>query len=489
MKTEESMKKPILILLSVFVSAALIVLSGCSKAATTTSTTTTTTSTVAVITTVPVQNTTSPVITNFVPASGAAGVPVNESLSVTFTEAMNPATINTGSFTLMQGQVQVSGTVSYYGMTAIFNPMTDLSKDTMYTAQISTAAADMAGNNLAQSFSWNFTTGEIDTVVPYVVSTIPAFTSIFPVDPNNPFAGSSNVPVNDSVIAFFSEAMDPSTINTSTFTLMQGTTPVAGTVNFDGFETAVFTPAANLTPDTGYTATITTGVACLGGNALAQNFVWSFTTGPAQSTVPMVTSTVPTNGVMNVPLNNSIVATFSEAINPMSINAESFTVMEGGSVVPGTVSFDGSNTAVFSPLSDLTSATYYTATITTDVTDLAGIHMAGNYSWNFTTGQADTIQPTVISTSPVDGATGVAANGAVSIVFSEGVNPASLAFTLQGGNAAMVPGTITFDPTFTIVTFTPGVTLSSQTKYTASVSGWDLGSYGAVTKTWSFTTQ
>lgn len=480
------MKKPILILLSVFVSAALIVLSGCSKA---TTTSTTTTSTVAVITTVPVQNTTSPVITNFVPASGASSVPVNESLAVTFTEAMNPATINTGSFTLMQGQVQVSGTVSYYGMTAIFNPLTDLSKDTMYTAQISTAAADMAGNNLSQSFSWNFTTGEIDTVVPYVVSTIPTFTSNFPVDPNNPFAASTNVPVNDSVIAFFNEAMDASTVNTSTFMLMQGTTPVAGTVNFDGFETAVFTPAANLMTNTGYTATITTGAVCLGGNSLAQNFVWSFTTGASQSTVPMVTSTVPTNGVGNVPLNSSIVATFSEAINPMSINAASFTLMEGSDVVPGTVSFDGSNTAVFNPLSDLASGTSYTATITTDVTDLAGIHMANNYTWSFTTGQADTIQPTVVSTSPADGATGVSAGGAISITFSEAVNPTSLVFTLEQTNTAVIPGTVTFDPTFTIVTFTPGIMLSSQTQYTASVSGWDLGSYGAVTKTWSFTIQ
>jgi Bacterial Ig-like domain len=483
------MKKSILIFLAVFISAALIALSGCSKAATTTMTSTPVTSTTAVITTVPVLNSTSPVLTNFVPAAGAEGVPVNQSLSATFTEAMNPATINSGSFKLMQGSTPVAGSVNLYGMTAVFNPLTDLAKDTTYTAELSTAIADMSGNQLSQSFTWTFTTGEIDTVVPYVISTIPAFTTIFPVDPNDPFGASSNVPVNDSIIAFFSEAMDPSTINTNTFTLMQGTTPVQGTVNFDGFETAIFTPAANLSPGMGYTATITTGAECLGGNQMAQNFSWSFTTGAAQATVPTVVSTVPANGVMNVPLNNAIVATFSEAINPMSINAESFTVMEGTDVIPGTVSFDGVNTAVFNPLSDLTSATEYTATITTDVTDLAGIHLASNYTWNFSTGQADTIQPTVISTNPADGATGVAAGGAVSITFSEGVNPASLVFTLEQNNAAVVPGTVTFNPTFTIVTFTPGIVLSSQTQYTASVSGWDLGSYGAVTKTWSFTTR
>ena len=77
---------------------------------------------------------------------------------------MNPATINSSSFTLMQGTVQVAGTVNLYGMTAIFNPLTDLAKDTTYTASLSTAVADMAGNRLAQNFSWTFTTGEIDTV-------------------------------------------------------------------------------------------------------------------------------------------------------------------------------------------------------------------------------------------------------------------------------------------------------------------------------------
>jgi len=127
-------------------------------------------------------------VTNFSPENGATGVPVNQSISVTFTLAMNPSSINTATFILMQGSMPVPGTVSYYGNTAIFTPQDDLFKDTDYSATIDIAIANMEGQHLQNGFTWTFTTGSIDTVDPYIVSTIPSLNSIFPVDPNNPFA-------------------------------------------------------------------------------------------------------------------------------------------------------------------------------------------------------------------------------------------------------------------------------------------------------------
>ena len=480
------MKKLVIIFFPILIAIILINLTSCNNSTTTKGAVANamTPTTQAVLTT---QNSTSLMLTNTNPANGNSNVPVNESINATFTEAMNPSSINAASFTLMQGVTSVLGTVSYYGNTAIFAPKGDLSKDTAYSATITIAVANMEGQHLQNNFTWTFTTGGVDTVDPYVVSTIPSFTSIFPVDPNNPFASNSNVPVNDSVTAYFSEAMDPKTINKNTFILTQGSASVAGTVKFDGYETAVFTPATILSPSTAYTATITTGVKCLGGNALARNFVWSFTTGLSQATAPMVVSTVPAIGVSGVPLNSSITATFSEAINPMSINVGTFGLMEGSTPISGIVSFDGTNVAVFTPLNDLSSATIYTATITTGVNDLAGIHMANSYAWTFTAGQLDSIQPTVVSTDPKNGATGVPANSAVSVTFSEGLNPTTLIFTLKQGNNS-IPGTIIYNPTFTVVTFMPGTKLFSNTSCTASISGWGLGGYSLVSATWTFTT-
>jgi hypothetical protein len=92
----------------------------------------------------------------------------------------------------------------------------------------------------------------------------------------------------DKALTFtFSEAMDPSTINSSTFTLKQGTTAVPGTVTYSG-TTATFTPTNSLAAGTSYTATVTTGAKSLTGNGLAANSVWSFTTGGSASGLAVV---------------------------------------------------------------------------------------------------------------------------------------------------------------------------------------------------------
>lgn len=101
---------------------------------------------------------------------------------------------------------------------------------------------------------------------------------------------------NTLVVGTFSEAMNPSTVNTTTFTLAgPGTTPVAGTVTYDvSSYAATFTPTNPLALDTLYTATITTGAQDLAGAGLASDKVWTFTTAAAACTttpiVPMGTA-------------------------------------------------------------------------------------------------------------------------------------------------------------------------------------------------------
>jgi len=93
--------------------------------------------------------------------------------------------------------------------------------------------------------------------------------------------GSTLVCPNIAIItATFSKAMNPATINATTFTLSGPGGSVTGTVTYDSSTSvATFTPpAASLTPSTKFTATITTGAADTFGNHLAANFTWSFTT-------------------------------------------------------------------------------------------------------------------------------------------------------------------------------------------------------------------
>ncbi len=97
---------------------------------------------------------------------------------------------------------------------------------------------------------------------------------------NAPLNGATNVPLNGTITANFSEEMDSSTFNASTFTLTHGDPPVSvpGTVIYANGK-AVFWPSVQLTSGTTYTATITTGVKNVAGVNLAKDRVWTFVTG------------------------------------------------------------------------------------------------------------------------------------------------------------------------------------------------------------------
>jgi hypothetical protein len=111
-------------------------------------------------------DTTAPTITSRDPASGATGVSINKTVTATFSEAMDASTITAASFTLVGASV-VSGSISYNAgtNTASFDPATDLEQNTEYTATLTMAITDAAGNPLASASSWSFTTGT-STVIP-----------------------------------------------------------------------------------------------------------------------------------------------------------------------------------------------------------------------------------------------------------------------------------------------------------------------------------
>ena len=424
-------------------------------------------------------DTIAPNVTLTVPANTATGVAVNSAMTATFSEAMDPLTITNVTFTLRHGATSVTGGVTYSGVTAVFRPTSDLAASTLYTATITTGVKDLAGNDLAVNYVWNFTTSAApDTTAPTVTLTVPANTA-------------TGVAVNSAMTATFSEAMNPLTITTTTFTMKHGTTNVTGTVTYTGV-TAVFTPTGSLAASTLYTATITTGAKDIAGNALATNKVWNFTTSAApDTTAPTVTLTVPTNTATGVAVNSALSATFSEAMNPLTITTVTFTLKAGLASITGTVTYTGF-IAVFTPASALAASTVYTATITTGAKDIAGNALATNKVWNFTTSAApDTTAPTVTLTVPTNTATGVAINSAMTATFSEAMNPLTITtvtFTLKAG-VTSITGTVTY--TGVTAVFTPTGSLAASTLYTATITtgAKDIaGNALATNKVWNFTT-
>ena len=101
----------------------------------------------------------SPAVTSTSPANNATGVARNNAIEVSFSVAMDPATINSSTFTLKQGSTAIPGAVTYSGTTATFNPTNNLAALTEYTASVTTGAKSLAGNALAAKSEWSFTTG------------------------------------------------------------------------------------------------------------------------------------------------------------------------------------------------------------------------------------------------------------------------------------------------------------------------------------------
>jgi hypothetical protein len=199
-------------------------------------------------------------------------------------------------------------------------------------------------------------------------------------------------------------AMNPATISSATFKLTgPGSTAVSGLVAYAAVgNTLTFTPTANLAPSTLYTGTITTGAQNLAGTSLASSYVWTFTTGEAVvATPPELVSTVPANAAPAVPLNQAVSATFSKAMNPLTITTGTFQLTgPGATAIAGTVSYDAINfIATFTPTSLLTASTTYTATVTNGATDLAGNPLGTTGApnpWTFTTGAAVIPPPVVL---------------------------------------------------------------------------------------------
>jgi len=420
-----------------------------------------------------------PTVTSTVPSIGSIGVPVSQSLAATFSESMNPATINNQTFTLDDGVDMVAGTVNYTGVTAVFSPNDDLAPNTVYFATITADAEDLAGNGMLADYEWVFTTGaEVDDTPPTVTA-------------SNPSNGQTNVPLDRILAVTFSETMNPFTINNLTFLLSTGDDSVLGTVSYSGV-TATFHPIGNLLPNTVYDATITTDAEDLAGNSLVSDFEWSFTTGDAADILPpTVTSTVPSIGSFDVPVGQSISATFSEAMNPATINHLTFTLDDGVNLVVGTVTYTGV-TAVFNPIADLEPNTIYFATITTEAEDLAGNGLLADYEWVFSTSLIDDeTSPEVVFTEPQDGATGVARASNILATFSEAMNPLTVTtqtFLLEDTNGP-VNGTVTYAGG--VATFNPTVDLTQNTVYFATITTdvEDLaGNPIAEDYLWSFTT-
>ena len=392
-------------------------------------------------------DTAAPTVTATSPAANATGVAVSTNVTATFSETMNATTIASNTFTLTTGTTTVSAAVTYSstGNSATLNPGTDLAAGTAYTATIkggSTGVKDTAGNALATDKTWTFTTaaasggGTSGTVT--LTTTADSWVAGGAAATNygaSTTISVDNSPVEATYLKFDLSAYAGRTLESATLQLRSAGSGSTGKQNI------------KLVTDDSWTESAIT-----------------YTNRPALGTTLGTLGPTAANNNYSVPL--TVAGLAGELGHQLSLGLDSS-------------STDGL---------DLNSKEAGSTTAPKLVLTMSGSGSVG--------GSSDTAAPTVMGTSPVAGATGVAVSTNVTATFSEAMNTSTITsdtFTLKAGTTT-VPASLAPNSTGSTVTLDPTSDLAAGTIYTATIKGGSTGVKDvagnalATDKTWTFTT-
>jgi len=445
--------------------------------------------------------TTAPTILYVSPGSSATNVPTNSSVTVVFSEPMNPATITNVNTVLADSTVascdpgsgqSLPATVSLdaSGRILTLTPGGLLSVGRTFYLTVNNSnvpggtpiVSDQSANHLNYNQCYSFTAGFAAD------NTGPSFVSA------NFVNGIGNLPTNSKVILGFNKPINPATVSTG-LTIMQGANTVPGSWGYSSdFTQAIFTPSPNLLALSPYTVAYTSAITDAVGNALTNPNTLTFTTGAAADTTglswvtyaPINGSTTGTNPVIRV--------VFNKAVNPLTVTPSTFYLynnQNSATVYGSTITASPDNkTFTLTLAGNLLASTQYRFFMGT-IYDWTGINSFGQYGPIFTTGTgADTTAPEIVTNSaigvygvsPAAGASGVQVNPTIYIHFTKMVNGTRVAAlldptSLQQANVTLSPfvsGTVAFvSGDYSTITFTPSSLLAASTSYTINVAGFE----------------
>jgi hypothetical protein len=106
-----------------------------------------------------------PTIISTLPLDNDVNVARNNTVKITFSEEMDPASITNVTFTVSKGSIELDGTIVYAGLEATFTPVIAFEAATELTATISTSAKSAKGINLEENHEWSFTTSGTNAVI------------------------------------------------------------------------------------------------------------------------------------------------------------------------------------------------------------------------------------------------------------------------------------------------------------------------------------
>jgi hypothetical protein len=398
---------------------------------------------------------------------GGSVAGINVTPKLVFNKPLNPITVNNNTFRMYLQDtnqwIPLTVTESTNGMEVTMVPQIPLLPNTRYYFEACCGFQDQDGNGGNGVQVYFTTSGGAVTTGPTVT-----------VSPAN---ATTAVPLNAQIYVTVSASIDPTSWTQNSIQVLNGSTPVAGTVSVPNLQTLIFTPSAALTASTTYTVNVN-GFTDANGNAVVASAT-SFTTGTVPATGGLtLTSTSIVNG-SNVTNNLSpITVTFSQPIDPLTVNLSTMLVMNSWNSnwgLAGTYVVNG-NAVTFTPSNPYPpNATIYFGA-TGGLTDLAGDAYGGNpgdgwqqlVSFTTTGDTPDSTPLTVLSVSPASGATNVRPDVPVSVTFNKGINPYSIYNNnnnalLFAGQGLQDRGSVSMSADNRTMTFNSGTLYNSAT--------------------------
>ncbi len=431
---------------------------------------------------------TTPPVATLTPAHGSTGVPIASSLSIRYSKKVylgsnpglvelstaNAATANLFNLTDNRG-VRVATTVSYNPNTYVLTitPQTNLNYATSYTlTAYANSVKDSSGNKNATATA-AFTT-VADTNPPTA-----AFT---------PASGSSNIPLNSSIVIQFSK---PVTLLSSSYVnyILLKDSQTNATIPFtaswaSGTQQLTIRPTSELQPASVYTVTVLPGLVRDNSNLVNQQAFMYFIT--AGDYVAPTFTAVPANWATNVSIAEKVYVTVSKPIRRANgdeitnANADQIVrlVDQNGNVVQSSVTWSAS-------LKKFTIAPVYLLRPETDYSILinggAVKDSAGNTNISFTSNFRTVMDagPPMISANLNNGQTNVSLTEPIVLSFTKNVLLASGAaltnsnvgqiIALKDDKNSQVAFTATWDSRNLAATVSPKTKLLPGKRYTLSV--------------------
>jgi methionine-rich copper-binding protein CopC len=402
------------------------------------------------------------------PVSGDTNVPTNLIIGAGFSEQINPDTVTPTSVYLYDynaGQ-NVDGILSLNEANdgVIFVPNQPLAVGQDYLLVFTSAITDLFSNPLINR-NISFRTGfDADSRGPEIVET-------------SVTEGQVAVPTNARIQVRFDEPINPLTLKGAKLT-NSDFEEISQQRSLSNDRTLIsLVPSAGFVENTTYYLVVNQ-IEDLGGNLNASETVIAFTTSSEIDNVAaeFLGSNIPNNAT-DVALNTEVVMSYSEAIDPTSIESNSFylydTVLNQRVKGETTLRNDGKDIVFIAdePLKPLRRYYLY-ASYSPYLQDIAGNLHRTNRSVRFTTGEfEDTSGPEVEQSSIIDGAIDIPVNARIRVLLDERVSTLCLSgIRLTDGTSDIAIST-SIDSSGRWLTVSSSETLSEFTEYELVIAG------------------